>query len=308
VVLLEVKVKILGADSFGVRSMATIVCAGGVKIAIDPGVSFAPRRYGLPPHELELRRVEEVHRRIVRELEDTDIIIITHYHYDHYLYKLEDAGAYEGKWLIIKDPQHNINVSQRIRAHRLLVKNAVNQKAKRIDILDGRRYEIAKGFYIEGSEPVPHGYDGSRLGYVSMVLVECCGVRFAHASDVQGPMSDKALNILLSWKPDLLFISGPPTYFEGLKVSEEHVRKGLNNLKILSSELDGEAIIVADHHFARDLNYPIILNNLFKDSKAKVMSAAEFMGIKFEPLEALRKELWKRGKCVGASADSDRKS
>jgi predicted metallo-beta-lactamase superfamily hydrolase len=304
--LLEVKVKILGADSFGARSMATIVCAGGVKIAIDPGVSFAPRRYGLPPHEIELRRVEEIHDRIVRELEDADIIVITHYHYDHYLYKPEDLEVYTGKWLIVKDPKHNINVSQRLRAHRLLVKNGVGEKAWRVDILDGQQYTIDDGLRIEGSPPVPHGPEGSKLGYVSMVMVECCGLRFVHASDVQGPMSRKALDIILSWRPDILFISGPPTYFEGVKMPEEHVRRGLDNLKLLAMKLD-DAIIIADHHFARDLNYPILLSELFNGCRAKVISAAEFMGVKFEPLEALRKKLW--GKDNGEeAADSDRES
>jgi len=39
----------LAADSLGVRSMATYVEAGGLRLLIDPGATLAPRRYGLGP-------------------------------------------------------------------------------------------------------------------------------------------------------------------------------------------------------------------------------------------------------------------
>ncbi len=286
----EVRVRILAADSMGVRSMATIVEVGGVKIAIDPGVSYAPRRYGLPPHPRELERLEEKKELIYRELMDTDIIVITHYHYDHYLYHEDEAEYYKNKILLIKDPRHNINVSQRIRAHRLLKKMGVENIAKDIHILDNNVYKIDKGLVIRGSPPVPHGPDGSKLGYIAMVLIECCGERIVHASDVQGPISRKALEIIAEWRPTILIISGPPTYFAGLKVEEKQVRQGLNNLSLLAEIAD---VLVADHHFARDLKYLSYLDQL-RRINTRVLSAAEFMGLPVELLEAQRKLLWEK--------------
>lgn len=288
--LTEVKVRILAADSMGVRSMATVVEAGGVKIAVDPGVSYAPRRYGLPPHPRELERLEEKKELIYRELMDTDIIAITHYHYDHYLYHEDEAEYYKNKILLIKDPRRNINVSQRIRAHRLLKKINIENIAKDIRILDNNIYEVDKGLVIRGSPPVPHGPDGSKLGYIAMVLIECCGERIVHASDVQGPISRKALEIIAEWRPTILIISGPPTYFAGLKVEEEQVRQGLNNLSLLAETVD---VLVADHHFARDLKYPSYLDQL-RRINTRVLSAAEFMGLPLELLEAQRKLLWEK--------------
>ncbi len=286
----EVRVRILAADSMGVRSMATIVEAGGVKIAVDPGVSYAPRRYGLPPHPRELERLEEKKELIYGELIDTDIIVITHYHYDHYLYHEDEAEYYKNKILLIKDPRHSINVSQRIRAHRLLKKMNIESIAKDIHILDNNVYEIDKGLIIRGSPPVPHGPDDSKLGYIAMVLIECCGERIVHASDVQGPISRKALEIIAEWRPTILIISGPPTYFAGLKVEEEQVRQGLNNLSLLAEIAD---VLVADHHFARDLEYPSYLDQL-RRINTRVLSAAEFMGLPVELLEAQRKLLWEK--------------
>lgn len=270
--------------------MATIVEVGGVKIAIDPGVSYAPRRYGLPPHPRELKRLEEKKKLIYKELLDTDIVIITHYHYDHYLYHDEETEYYKGKILFIKDPRNYINISQRIRAHRLLKKMNVENLVKELHILDNKSYEIDKGFRITGSPPVPHGSEGSKLGYVTMVLIECCGERIVHASDVQGPLSKQALRILEEWKPTVLFISGPPTYFAGLKVDKEIVQQGLLNLLTIAKRVE---ILIADHHFARDLQYPKYLENL-RSINTRAMSAAEFMGSPIELLEAQRKDLWKK--------------
>ena len=286
----EIRLKILAADSMGVRSMATVVEVGGVKIAIDPGVSYAPRRYGLPPHPRELKRLEEKKNLIYQELLDTDIIVITHYHYDHYLYHDEEAEYYEGKILFIKDPRNNINVSQRIRAHRLLKKMGVENLAKELHILDNRSYEIDKGFHIIGSPPVPHGAEGSKLGYVDMVMIECCDERIVHASDVQGPISKQALKILEEWEPTLLFISGPPTYFAGFKVDEKIVQEGMLNLVTIARRVE---VLIADHHFARDLQYPRYLEDL-RSINTRAMSAAEFMGAPIELLEAQRKELWEK--------------
>jgi len=282
------KVRIIGADSIGVRSMATIVEVHDHRIFIDPGVSFAPRRYGLPPHPLETERLEEIHNRIVDEMRDVDIVIITHYHYDHYLYSDEDIGLYRGKKLYIKDPIRYINRSQRMRAYRLLVRNEVRNMAE-IEYLDSKRVELSDGTVIEASPPMPHGREGSKLGYLIMVSITFRDEVFIHASDVQGPVSKQALEWIVSKRPSLIYISGPPTYFKGYKVPKEDVEEGLKNLEMLASRTN--ALVIADHHFARDLDYLHYLNS-YRSRSLNITSAAEFMGVKYEPLEALRKELW----------------
>lgn len=295
------RVRIIGADSFGSRSMATIVEAGGVKIFIDPGVSYAPRRYGLPPHPLELRRLDEIRERIVDELRDADYVIITHYHYDHYLREPEYADLFRGKVLVVKHPLQDINLSQKMRAHRFLKKNRVADLAKQVIYADARTLLVDDEVQIRVSPPVPHGAPGSKLGYVVMAAVSCCGETFLHASDVQGPMCEKTINWILALRPDVVYISGPPTYFAGYKVPREDVEKGLNGLAVLASRLQGT--IIADHHFARDLAYPDYLRSVNEAGVARVVSAAEYMGVSYEPLEALRKQLW-RGQ--GRPANSGR--
>ncbi len=299
---MALRVRILGADSFGSRSMATVVEANGVKIVVDPGVSYAPRRYGLPPHRLELARLSEIRDRIVRELEDAEYVVITHYHYDHYLREPEYAELFKDKIIFVKHPSRSINLSQRIRAYRFLRKNRVEDLAARVEYADSRRFQLDDGVELIFSPPVPHGAPGTKLGYVVMAAIRCCGETFVHASDVQGPMSSDAANWILELRPGLIFISGPPTYFAGYKVPREEVERGLQGLRMLAEKLVN-ATIIADHHFARDLAYPEYLAELNAIGGARLVSAAEYMGIRYEPLEALRKRLWEEHREEAPNSD-----
>ncbi len=289
------KLKLIAFDSMGVRSMATVVETTNAKIFIDPGAALAPRRYGLPPHPLEYEKLNELLDNIRKELEDTDIVIISHYHYDHYLREPEDAELYRGKILLVKNPIESINTSQKIRAHRLFKKNRVEEIARKIIVADGVEYRIGSTI-IRFSPPLPHGVEGTPLGYVLMVLVEEEGYRILHTSDVQGPMHDRSLELILEWSPNKIILCGPPTYFEGYKVPIEWVRKGLGNMVKLLSIKSLETLIV-DHHLLRDIDYMEKIDELVRLSKAvgvRVLSAAEYMGLEVNQLEARRKELWGR--------------
>ncbi len=290
------KIKLIAFDSMGVRSMATVVETSDVKIFIDPGASLAPRRYGLPPHPLELEELSYRLDLIRRELEDSDIVVISHYHYDHYLYHSEDTDYYRGKILLVKNPERNINRSQRIRAYVFFKKNNVVEKARQIEYADGRTFKYGDTV-ITFSEPVPHGDDGTPLGYVLMTLIVGDGERFVHTSDVQGPISNRALEILLQWKPSEIVLCGPPTYFAGYKVPVEVVEKGLENMKKLVQEVKMRRLVV-DHHFLRDIDYRSKMRDLLEIATAQstiVETAAEYMGFNVRQLEAYRRDLWGGG-------------
>ena len=61
-------------DSLGTRGMATYVETKDVKIFIDPGVSLAPIRYSLPPHPLELKRLDEHWNEIVKLAKKAEVL------------------------------------------------------------------------------------------------------------------------------------------------------------------------------------------------------------------------------------------
>ena len=289
-------VKIVAADSLGVRSLATYVNLCGYKIFLDPGASLAPRRYGLPPHELEKNRLQELLNDIKDKLQESDLVVISHYHYDHYLKDFPEL--FKDKELFVKDPTRNINRSQKIRAWKFLKKSGLWEKTK-INVADGRSFTIDGVLRVDFSEAVWHGDIGTKVGKVIMTRIVCKNTSIIFTSDVQGPVDPRALETLNSWKdprPSLLILCGPPTYFSGFKVPEEAIVKGLKGVENVIKNVRPEVLIL-DHHIIRDIEYTNYVNN-FKELGSlydvKVLTGAEFMGRDPEPLEAWRKQLWKQ--------------
>ncbi|MBM5804500.1 MAG: MBL fold metallo-hydrolase [Candidatus Verstraetearchaeota archaeon] len=282
-------VELLAFDSMGVRSMCTFVETDDVKITIDPGISLAPMRYGLPPHRLELDRLKELAKVITDRAKKSDLVVITHYHYDHH--DLGDAipfEVYEGKTVLLKDPEHNINKSQGdFRAPLFL--GIIRERAKEIEAADGRIFTFG-GTRLEFSKAVFHG-SSSLLGYVIEVMVESDGKRVIHTSDVQGPIYEDQTEFPLRTKPDLVIADGPMTYMLGYRYSHENLEAALNNIRRLLK--NGLKELVLDHHFMRHLNYQQYLKGVEEEfPEARVLTAAEYMGEENNLLEAKRRELY----------------
>lgn len=82
---------------------------------VDPGIAIMHPTYPAPP-EIKRKLYEKGYSIIRSHLKQADIIVITHYHYDHYLHRPEDVEFYRGKIILAKDPNSYINDSQRKRA------------------------------------------------------------------------------------------------------------------------------------------------------------------------------------------------
>ena len=288
------KIKLLASESQGTRSMATYIEAYGLKIFIDPGVSLAPRRYGLPPHPLEIKEKHDTWRRIVKYASASDIIILTHYHFDHFNPNDSLSEIYDDKLLFMKDPENNINHSQRRRSHLLLHKFQELNISPVINIADDNRLEI-ENLKITFSKPIPHGPD-IKLGYVIMVCIDDGYTKFVYTSDVEGPYDDEAVDFILKCNPSILYVDGPLTYMISSSLPQNTVKKSFENLVkiILNSDISK---IILDHHFMRDIDYKYWLDKLdkslsFIDKDLYILSAAEYMGNKLRMLEAMRKRLY----------------
>ncbi len=265
--------------------MATIVLGKETKLFIDPSAALGPSRYGLSPHRLEEYALQLAKEKIRKLAKDVDAIIITHYHYDHY-----DPWEtfYEGKLLLAKDPNKAINKSQYERSHSFsFYKNIVPA--------DGKEFDVGE-FHLTFSPPLPHGPDNTKLGYVLAVTVDDGKERFLFASDVQGPVSEKTAEWMISQDPQIIYMDGPPTYFLGFKFPPKYRDQAVKNLENIM-EKTGVKQIILDHHLLRDLKYrerfPVY--ERAEELGVKLLTTAEWWKRKNLMLEAWRKDLWKGG-------------
>jgi len=282
------EVRLLAFDSMGVRSMATLITTRDLRLMIDPGVALAPYRYGLPPHPIEVERMNSSWQLIADELVDCSHVVVTHYHYDHH--EPDSPELLVGKSVYVKHPTQNINFSQRRRAAFFLAK--IREAGGSYEYADGRVMKVGSTT-ISISHPVPHGVN-TKLGYVVMVSVDDGDSKVLYTSDVEGPSLDEQVDIVLREKPNILILDGPMTYMLGYRYSQASLEASINNMVRIIRETPVE-IMVVEHHFMRDLEYKQRIKRVYEEAEdrgVKVLSAAEFEGKPIEMLEAHRRELY----------------
>ncbi len=279
------KVLPVASDSLGVRSMATYVETKDCKILIDPSAALGPKRYGLPPVQQELDAIFKTKLKIAELAEKCKILVISHYHYDHYD---PNEMFYKGKKIFAKDIEKDINKSQKERGtdFKKIVENICN-----LEYCDDSKHRIGNT-KIVFSPPFFHGPENVRLGYVVMTTIDDGEKRIVHSSDVQGPVTKSAKEYIIDQKPDLLIMDGPPTIFLGWKFSKQSLQDASDNLVEIIKTLECQVIL--DHHLLRDLKYLDIFSEPYRIGKEKVKTFAEYLGKENNTLEAHRKELWSK--------------
>ena len=296
----QIKVVPLAEESFGVRSMCTSVETSDTKILLDAGVSLAPKRLGYPPHPREYRALAECRKKISNTAEKADIITISHYHFDHHTPSYTDwftnwssqkvaEKIYKGKLVLAKSYRSMVNASQRRRGW--MFKKTGGSHAKCLETADGRTFEFGET-KLKFSDPVFHGAENSDLGWVLMLTIEFAGEKVVFASDVQGPIYTPTLNKILAENPQLVLIGGPPTYLAGFRVKDEHIERGMRNLKSL---VESVPTTILGHHSLRDEKWRSLSQPIFDAATEvghKALTAAEFSGTKNNFLEFHRRQLF----------------
>lgn len=278
----------LAAESLGTRSMATWVETEDCKILIDPGVNLGAYRYGLSPHPLERWQLAKHRDRIHLFSESSDTIVITHYHFDHF--SPDDLTLYEGKTLLLKNPNQKINVNQRNRAFDFLKR--IKGLTHEISYIDGRTFTFGETT-ITFSAPVPHG-SNQKAGFVVPASVQCRDEKFLITSDIQGFFFDDTVDFIIAQNPNLLYFDGPVTYLQDISHMEDVLVKTIENgMSIM--ERTNVRVVVVDHHLLRDVHWKKRIEPLMSYAQQKgivIQTAAEYRGEQNNPLEARRNILY----------------
>jgi len=298
--LRKIRVVPLAAESLGVRSMCTYAETPDVRVLLDAGVSLGPNRFGFPPHPREYEAMAECRERIARAAEKAEVVTLSHYHFDHHTPSFEDwcynwssaevaRQIYEGKILLVKNYRAMVNFSQRRRGW--MFAKTGGKHAERMEIADGKTFEFGNT-KLRFSEPVFHGSEHSPLGWLLMTTIESENEKVLFTSDVQGPMHDPTLKLILAEKPQLIIIGGPPLYLAGLHVNEKDAQRGMRNLEEVAKSVP---TTILEHHVLRHERWRELSQPIF-DAALKaghvVVTAAEFTGEENNLLEYQRRQLY----------------
>jgi predicted metallo-beta-lactamase superfamily hydrolase len=282
------KITPLAADSMGCRSMSTFIETKDCAILIDPGAGVGSLRFGLAPHPLEEWCLEKHRERIHMFAQSADVIIITHYHYDHY--NPEDMEIYREKTLLVKNPNRKINLNQRNRAFAFFKK--IHPYSCEITYVDGRSVKMG-GTHIDFSDSVPHG-SKEESRFVIQVSIQSDNQIFLFTSDVQGLAGDEAIDFIVEKNPTFLYLDGPITYYK-----EDAATKAYLNgcFQRILNVIDNTKVakIILDHHLLRDHHWKDKMKPVFdhsSKSEISIQTAAEFRGEENYLLEARRNRLY----------------
>ncbi|MFW9833025.1 MAG: hypothetical protein ACFFEK_03435 [Candidatus Thorarchaeota archaeon] len=295
----DIEITPLAAESLGTRSLCTQVVTPDVRILFDPSAALA-KRFNLEPHPDEYLALQEALRKITEAASRSDILSISHYHYDHvrpgfenHIYNLstknERRTMFSGKIVLVKDNRENINPSQRRRG--FYFEKDVRDIAAKIEWADSRFFKFGNT-KMTYSPPLPHGPSHSRLGYVLSTLVEHSENRILFAPDVQGPIVQDTLQYILQMSPDLLIIGGPPIYLS--QFTDKERTAGQNSLIVLASMIP---TLVVDHHIMRATNWKEWMSPVYESAEKsgnRLLTMAEFTGVENRLLEIEREENYKK--------------
>ncbi len=295
----DMKITPLAAESLGVRSLAVHVQTDDTSILIDPSVAlgFRDNRH---PHPEEYQLLSSIRKKIDLVAQSTDLIVISHFHHDHFMpffqnyayfwSSREDASSlYRGRRIYCKDIRLHINYSQQRRGYNFV--RSVRKVAEEVVYADGRALKIGQTL-LRFSPAVPHGEEGTKLGWVIMTAIRCGDFMMVHASDVQGPMVKSTAEWIAGQNPDVLVLAGPPTYLSPEKVKPDVLEKAAENLGWLAEQIP---MIIVDHHLLRDQNWSNWLNPIQRfasDRGHQILTITEVLGLSENLLEANRVDLY----------------
>ena len=267
--------------------MCCLVQAGEQRIVIDPGVALGYMRHGLLPHPAQVATGIDVRQAIIEELATATDVVFSHFHGDHV--PLREANPYQ------LSLQHMAAaVPEKIRCWSASWKDQstkMQQRGLDLAVVLGNRMKIAEGCsagVLSFSPALPHGLPQGRTGTVMMTRVKADGKVFVHGSDIQ-LLGDQAVDTILQWQPDTVFISGPPLYRQSLSaaVLQQAWEKGIRLAENIET-------LIIDHHLLRSEQGLNWLDKLSQAAGKKIYCAADFMQRPRLMLEARRTELYQK--------------
>lgn len=155
----------------------------------------------------------------------------------------------------------------------------INVKSESIHFADGSGFQKGNT-KVRFSEPLFHGVEYSRTGWLISTIVEFKGTKLLYTSDLQGPVIEDYAQWIINENPDILILDGPATYLLGYMLSNKDLERSIDNaVKIIENcDLD---VMIYDHHLLRDPLYKKHTSRVWETAKERnisLLTAAEYNG------------------------------
>ncbi len=328
-----------------------LVQTSDITVLIDPGVAVMQPSFPASWAKKFYWKAQAM-RAIKRASKKADVVIISHYHYDHFTDF--DKKLYAGKFLIVKNPNEYINDSQRGRAEHFFdnicrhfggerledllqeheprkygdpleeipharEKDFGDYRSRRKELFrkgerwfrdrakkwNARRvipelkFEDIEVRFAEGREfkfgrtrlrftqPLFHGIEFSRVGWVFATVIERGRWKLLHSSDLDGPIIEDYADWVIREKPDVLHLDGPMTYMFGYMLNRINLNRAVENATRIVREANA-SLMLYDHHLPREPKFRERTREVWEAAEQegkRVLTVAEFLGKKPVVLE-----------------------
>ncbi len=158
------------------------------------------------------------------------------------------------------------------------IKNNIITKGPKIVFSDNSNIEVC-GFRLEFTEPLFHGGELEKTGWVLAIKIKFNNKTMFYTSDLMGPVIEDYAYKIIENKPNMIILDGPPFYLPPYMFPKKYIQRAIDNIeKILDSLPD---IILLDHHPLRTRNWKKKLEKVFKKAEKENISIytyAEVLG------------------------------
>lgn len=129
----------------------------------------------------------------------------------------------------------------------------IDEPLDTLHFADGKEFTEGKT-KIRFTEPLFHGIEYSKTGWVSGLVVERGEEKFLYTSDIQGPTIEDYREWIIREEPDFLILDGPATYLLGYMLNKFNFQRSVKNAKEIIERCDFETMLY-DHHLTREKDF-----------------------------------------------------
>jgi len=154
----------------------------------------------------------------------------------------------------------------------------VEEPLNNLHYADGKTIKIGSTT-IRFTEPLFHGIEYSKTGWVVAMIVEKGPDKFLYTSDIQGPTIEDYAEWIIHENPDFLIMDGPATYLLGYMLNNFNLNRSVKNALRIIEECEFETMLY-DHHITRESDFREKTEKIWKTaevSEGEVLTYKEYL-------------------------------